>query len=77
MEHKKVARFESVAAAGVRTFVSVKRMRQQTGYECEFRTLGIVGRGSGEPARARHLALYLLSLRVGRLIFLAAGDQWR
>ena len=67
-------------AAGVRTFVSVKRMRQQTGYdmksgECEFRTLGIMGRGSGEPAR--HLALYLLSLRVGRLIFLAAGDQWR
>ena len=77
-EHKKVARFESVAAAGVRTFVSVKRMRQQTGYdmessECEFRTMGIVGRGL--RAHAPDQALYLLSLRVGRLIFLAAGDQ--
>ena len=38
-EHKKVARFESVAAAGVRTFVSVKRMRQQTGYPYHMYTI--------------------------------------
>ena len=55
-------------------------MRQQTGYdmessECEFRTMGIVGRGL--RAHAPDQALYLLSLRVGRLIFLAAGDQWQ